>query len=216
MPARPLSELPPSSWPNNPAYVMDLDVLPFRVRAEVAGETIADSTQARVMFELGHAPVYYLPLDDLRMDLMTPTEHATHCPYKGDASYWTLTLGERVVEHIIWSYRDPYPEMSQLEGLAGAYWEKFDAWYHGDERVEAPVEIAGRVNQANNFQTCYPHLVEEWNRERNARIGAYEFSAESNTLVWWKNAAGEEWQERIRDRVLRDAGHAERPRRAAE
>ena len=87
MPARPLSELPPSSWTNNPAYVMDLDVLPFRVRAEVGGETIADSTHARVMFELGHAPVYYIPMDDLRMDLMTPTDLATHCPYKGDASY---------------------------------------------------------------------------------------------------------------------------------
>ena len=106
--------------------------------------------------------------------------------------------------------------MSQLAGLAGAYWEKFDAWYHGDERAEAPVEIAGRVNQAIHFSKCYPHLVEEWNRERNSRIGAYEFSAESDTLVWWKNAAGEEWQERIRDRVLREAGHAERPRRAAE
>ena len=61
MPARALSELPESSWPKNPHYVMDLDLLPFRVRAVVNGETVVDSTRCRVMFELGHAPIYYVP-----------------------------------------------------------------------------------------------------------------------------------------------------------
>lgn len=216
MPARPLAELPPSSWRKNPAYGMDLDALPFRVRAEAGGETIIDSARAVVMFELGHAPVYYVPRDDVRMDLMTPTEHATHCPYKGDASYWTLNAGGKTVENAIWSYQDPYPEMAKLEGLIGIYWDRMDAWFHDDVRVERPVEIAGRVNETNNFAECYPHLAAEWNRERNTRIQPYEFAAESGATVWWRNAAGEEWQERIKDRVLRDGAHADRPRQAAE
>ncbi len=215
MPARPLSELPPSSWPNNPDYVMDLDPLPFRLRAEAAGETIVDSSHARVMFELGHAPVYYVPVRDVRMDLMTRTDLGTHCPYKGDASYWSLTAGDRTVENIIWAYEDPYAEMALLESYVGVYWDRVDAWYHGKTWVHAPVEIAGRVNETNHFKACYPHLMAEWNSERNQRIGAYEFSAESNTEVWWKDAAGHEWRERIKDRVLRDLGGVEQPPRAA-
>jgi uncharacterized protein (DUF427 family) len=216
MPSRPLNELPPSSWPLNPDYVMDLDPLPFRLRAEVAGETIVDSTDGRVMFELGHAPVYYVPKGDVRMDLMTPTDLATHCPYKGDASYWSLAVGDTTVENIIWGYEDPYAEMAHLKGYVGVYWDRIDAWYHGDQQVDSPVEIAGRVNETNHFKACYPHLMAEWNSERNQRIGAYEFSAESNTEVWWKDAAGHEWRERIKDRVLRNIGGVEQPPLAAE
>jgi uncharacterized protein (DUF427 family) len=205
MPARALSELPESSWPKNPHYVMDLDPVPFRVRAVVNGETVVDSTRCQVMFELGHAPVYYVPREDVRMDLMTRNNHASHCPYKGDASYWTLGAGGKTVENAIWSYEDPYDEMAALENLIGVYWEKMDAWYHDDAEVERPVEIAGRVNETNNLARCYPHLAEEWNRERNARIQPYEFAAESDVSVWWRNASGEEWQERIKDRVLREA-----------
>ena len=194
---------------------MDLDPLPFRLRAEAAGETIVDSSHARVMFELGHAPVYYVPVRDVRMDLMTRTYLGTHCPYKGDASYWSLTTGDRTVENIIWAYEDPYAEMALLEGYVGVYWDRVDAWYHGETCVHAPVEIAGRVNETNHFKACYPHLMAEWNSERNQRIGAYEFSAESNTEVWWKDAAGHEWRERIKDRVLRDLGGVEQPPRAA-
>ena len=97
------------------------------------------------MFELGHAPVYYVPAGDVRMDLMTPTDEGTHCPYKGDASYWSLTVGGTTVENIIWAYEDPYGEMAHLKGYVGVYWDRVDAWYHGETRVEAPVEIAGRV-----------------------------------------------------------------------
>lgn len=206
MPARALSELPESSWPKNPHYVMDLDPLPFRVRAVVNGETVIDSTRCLVMFELGHAPIYYLPRADVRMDLMTPSDQASHCPYKGDASYWSLTVGDREVANAIWSYEDPYPEMAQLKDLIGVFWNRMDTWYHDDVEVDGPVEIAGRVNQTNSLAKGYPELIAEWNRERNVRIQPYEFAADSNVTVWWKNAAGEEWQERIKDRVLRHGG----------
>ena len=205
MPARPLAALPPSSWPKNPAYVIDLEPLPFRVRAEVGDETALDSLRALVMFELGHAPVYYVPSDDVRMDLMTPSDLGTHCPYKGDASYWTLTAGGRTVENAVWSYRHPYPEMARLAGLIGVYWDRMDAWRHDDAPVEAPYEITGRINQANNFAKRHPDLAGEWHRERNGGVRPYEFAPDADVAVWWKDAAGGEWRESIRDRVRRDA-----------
>lgn len=209
MPARAVSELPESSWPKNPHYVVDLDPVPFRVRVLFNGETVVDSRRCRVMFELGHAPVYYVTPKDVRMDLMTRTDNATHCPYKGDASYWSLGAGGKSVDNAIWSYEDPYDEMAVLKDLIGVYWERMDAWYHDDVEVDGPIEIAGRVNETNNFARCYPQLAEEWNRERNTRIQPYEFAAESNESVWWRNVAGEEWQERIKDRVLRETSDSQ-------
>ena len=78
-----------------------------------------------------------------------------------------------------------------------------DAWYHGEQQVHAPLEIAGRVNETNNFAKCHPDLAAEWDRDKNQRIQPYEFAAESPVAVWWKNASGESWQEQIRARVLR-------------
>ena len=205
MPARPLIELPPSSWDRNPDYGMALAGLPVRLRAELAGETVIDTARARVMYELGHAPVYYVPCDTVRAELLVPTDHSTHCPYKGDASYWSIVAGGRTSENAVWGYDDPYPELAALKGLFGVYWDRVDAWYHDDARAERPIEIAGRVNETNSFAKCYPDLAAEWHRERNSRIQPYEFAAESDVAVWWRNAAGEEWHEPIRTRVLRAA-----------
>lgn len=205
MPARPLAALPSSSWARNPGYEIDLAPLPTRVRALFGGATVVDSVRALVMFELGHAPVYYFPRADVALDLLRPTDHASHCPYKGDASYWTLAVADREAENAAWSYRDPYPEMAALKDLIGLYWERMDAWYHGDAVTQAPVEIAGRVDQAASFARAYPALAAEWDRERNQRIQPYEFAATSTTPVWWRDGTGESWRESIRDRVLRAA-----------
>ena len=82
MPPRPLSELPPSSWDRNPDYVIDLELLPFRVRAEAGGEVLVDSRNAKVMLELGHAPVYYIAREDVRMDRLQRSDHSTHYPIR--------------------------------------------------------------------------------------------------------------------------------------
>lgn len=208
MSPRPLSALPASSWDRNPGYVIDLVALPCRVRAEVAGAPLLESDRTLVMFELGHVPVYYLPREDLRMDRLAPNDNATHCPYKGDAAYWNLETPERTIENIVWSYENPYPEMAALEDFIGVYWNKMDAWYQDGRRVDRPVEIAGRVNETNNFAKCYPDLAAEWHREKNPRLQPYEFAAESPTEVWWLGADGREWREPIRDRVLRTAACA--------
>ena len=201
MPARTLRELQPAAWPKNTGYVIDLEPLPFRVRAEVAGETVLDSARVLVMYELGHAPIYYVPRHDLRRELLTASDHSTYCPYKGDAGYWTLNVGGRQVENAFWAYMDPYPEMARLKGLMGVYWDRMDAWFHDDAAVETPLEIPGRINENNNFAARHPALAKEWHRSRNGGIRPYEFAPNDTTPLWWKNADGEEWQASIIDRV---------------
>ena len=116
-------------------YMVDLIASPRRVRVMVDGETIADSTHMMLMRETRHLPVYYFPLDDVRTDLMRRTDHATHCPFKGEASYWSLALGDREVENIMWSYEAPYDEKPELAGYGAFYWDRVDRWFEEDEEI---------------------------------------------------------------------------------
>ncbi len=120
----------------NPDYEIRLIPAPERVSVVVGGETVADSTRARVMLEAGHPPVYYFPRADVRMDLLRRTDHRTHCPYKGDASYWTIAVGDRVLDDAVWAYETPYAEMAELRDYVAFYWDRVDAVFVGGERVE--------------------------------------------------------------------------------
>ncbi|MQA17571.1 MAG: DUF427 domain-containing protein, partial [Pseudonocardiaceae bacterium] len=96
-----------------------LDILPTsrRVVVEAAGEVVAESTQAHVLFETGLPARYYLPKLDSRMDLLTATDQVTHCPYKGQSEYWSINAGGRVHENAVWSYRHPLAESIRIAGL---------------------------------------------------------------------------------------------------
>ncbi len=107
-----------------------------RIRAEIAGMTIADTDKAMLMCEPGHQPVYYLPTSDIRMDLMQRTNHRTTCPHKGDATYWSLRIGDRVVENAMWAYLEPYDHAPNgLTDRAAFYWDKIDHWFEEDEEI---------------------------------------------------------------------------------
>ncbi|MGW5683857.1 DUF427 domain-containing protein [Nonomuraea sp. NPDC003754] len=103
-----------------------VDILPSsrRVRVEVDGVTVADSTRPVILFETGLPPRYYLPKTDVRFDLLEPTDTATQCPYKGTAEYWTVN-GRR---DLAWSYRTPLPESQRIGGLIAFYNEKVDIY----------------------------------------------------------------------------------------
>lgn len=118
-----------------PDYRVDFIPSPRRVRVTFGGETIADSTRVMMARETGHTPVYYFPPDDVRMDLMTPTDHHTHCPYKGDASYWTIRAGGKAAENAMWAYPDPYDESEAMKDYCGFYWKRVDHWYEEDEEI---------------------------------------------------------------------------------
>ena len=119
----------------NPEYRVRLEPTPRRLRVEHDGAFVADTTRGMVMFETRHLPVYYFPLQDVRMDLMSRTDRRSHCPYKGDASYWSVSVGGRTAENAMWSYETPYAELPELEGLGAFYWDRVDRWYEEDEEV---------------------------------------------------------------------------------
>jgi uncharacterized protein (DUF427 family) len=124
-----------SGFRSNPDYRVLFEPSPRRVRVAFNGVTIADSTNAHLLFETRHLPVYYFPLDNVRMDLLVPTAHRSFCPYKGTASYWTIRVGERISENAVWGYPDPYDEVASIRDFVAFYWDRVEHWYEEDEEI---------------------------------------------------------------------------------
>jgi len=99
---------------------------PNRVVVRLDGRVIADSTRALVMRAPGSPPDQYIPREDVEMAALTRTSHVTHCPYKGDASYWTIRSGDRVLENAVWSYESPHPRVASIEGYLAFYADRVD------------------------------------------------------------------------------------------
>jgi uncharacterized protein (DUF427 family) len=102
-----------------------------RLRALLDGEPLLDTTRAKLLYETGILPVPYIPLEDFDAARMERTEHSTHCPFKGDASYWSV--GEHA--NVVWAYEDPKPEAPWLQGYAAVYFKRMDGWLVEDEPV---------------------------------------------------------------------------------
>ena len=111
---------------DGPAHKLLMQEFPRRVRATFGGETVFDTTRAMLLHETGLLPQVYVPLDDIRADLRRPTDHHTYCPFKGTASYWSVTAGGQVAENAIWYDPDPNEESRWLQGYAGFYWDAMD------------------------------------------------------------------------------------------
>ncbi len=97
-----------------------------RVRATFKGQVIADTAHALTVLESGLNPVQYFPRDDVRMDLLSPTKRHTRCPYKGEASYFTLTLDDQVAENAVWTYENPIHAVLALKGYLAFYPDKIE------------------------------------------------------------------------------------------
>jgi uncharacterized protein (DUF427 family) len=110
-----------------------VDILPSsrHVRVEVDGVTVAESTSPRLLFETGLPVRYYLPKTHVRMDLLVPTDSLTHCPYKGEAEWWSVRANGSVHEDLAWSYRTPLPESQKIAGHVAFYDEKVDVHVDG-------------------------------------------------------------------------------------
>ena len=116
-------------------YVVRFEPSPRKVRVEFNGQILAESTHMMLMKETRHVPVYYFPLDDVAMEFLTQTDHKSHCSYKGDASYWTVNVGDRSAENAVWAYRAPYDETAAVKGYASFYWRAMDHWYEEAEEI---------------------------------------------------------------------------------
>jgi uncharacterized protein (DUF427 family) len=113
--------------------VIYFEDFPRRVRGSFAGETVVDSRHAKLLHEQGHLPVLYFPEDEVRTDLLEPTEHRTRCPWKGDARHWSLVVDGQVSENAAWSYPDPIAGAPPLAGHIAFYWHLVDEWLEEDE-----------------------------------------------------------------------------------
>src|SRR5438105_8254811 len=163
----------------NGEHRVHVEASPRHVRVTFNGQTIADSKRAVLLRETGHLPVYYFPPEDVHEELLTPTEEHTRCPFKGEASYWTIRVGDRVSENAMWAYLDPLPDRADIRGYRALYWQRMDAWYEEDEQVfkhprdpyhrvdvlqssrEVRVEIGGQTVAASRqprllFETTLP------------------------------------------------------------
>ena len=137
-PGAPLASEPPLTTNyaiDGPRHRLLLQPFPRRVRARFAGEVVLDSTRGALLHESNILPRLYVPLEDVRADLLERTDHSTHCPFKGDASYWSVRVGDRVAENAVWTYETPIDEASWLRGLVSVYPERMDAWLEEDEEV---------------------------------------------------------------------------------
>jgi len=102
-----------------------------RVRVTFRGQVIADTTHALTLKEASYPPVQYIPRADTRMNLLSRTSHHSHCPYKGDASYFAVEAGGSKVENAVWSYEQPFPAMTEIKEYLAFYPNRVDAIEEG-------------------------------------------------------------------------------------
>jgi uncharacterized protein (DUF427 family) len=121
--------------PPPPGRTIYLEPTPKRIRVEVGGEIIADSRRAFILHESGLQPTYYFPPEEVRSDALTATDRHTHCPKKGDASYYTIRAGDRTVENGAWYYPEPLAEAPFLRDLIAFYFDRMDRWLEEAEEI---------------------------------------------------------------------------------
>ncbi|MGD2056179.1 MAG: DUF427 domain-containing protein [Gammaproteobacteria bacterium] len=165
------------------AYRIAVEPCGKRLRVVFAGVAIADSTQALVLHETRLPPVYYFPRRDVRMDLLQRTAHRTHCPFKGNASYWTVTVGDRLAENAVWSYEDPLQDAQAIRGYLAFDWNAMQAWYQDEEQVPEPARDS-TPSHRNIFSAWLLH--DAWNttsvRELVIRLSHHLFA--SGVPIW--------------------------------
>lgn len=143
---------------DSPAHRLVLEDYPLRLRAMIGDRVVLDSTRVRVLHETGQQIRPYVPLEDLDPEVLERTDTRTHCPYKGDASYWSISSGDRVERDAIWAYESPTSSAPWLEGLAALDWSKADAWFVEGDRAFGP-----------HLRDPY-HRVDVWESDRRARV----------------------------------------------
>jgi uncharacterized protein (DUF427 family) len=112
--------------PRDPYKRVDAIASSRRVEIVLGGEIIADTRRACFLFETRLPTRYYIPPEDVRMDLLIPSDKTTACPYKGRARYWSARIGDRLFPDIVWSYPEPVAECPKIKGLLAFFNEHVD------------------------------------------------------------------------------------------
>jgi uncharacterized protein (DUF427 family) len=115
-----------------PQHPITIEPNPGRVVVSAGGRVVADTRRALTLREGSYAPVQYIPIEDVVQELLTPSDHETYCPFKGDASYYSVpSAGERGL-NAVWEYRDPYEAVAQIRGHVAFYADRVEI----DERFD--------------------------------------------------------------------------------
>jgi adenylate cyclase len=127
-------------------YRFTFEAHPARVRIAFGGVTVADSSKVRVMRETRLAPIFYFPRDDLNWDLLQPSKHRTHCPFKGNASYWSLVASDRRADNAAWSYEDPFEDASHIKDYVAFYADLVDMIDEGEKPMDEGADASPQIH----------------------------------------------------------------------
>ena len=207
---------------DGPDHRLFFEAHPRRIRAELGGRVVLDTVRGALLHETGILPVLYAPLEDFDAAALERTDHATHCPFKGDASYWTVRAGGRVAENALWGYEDPLPAASWLAGHGALSFDRMDRWVEEDVEIHAhlrdpyhradarpssrPVEV--RCGGRLVARVAAPVLVFETGLPTRAYLPRELFGLEpsdTRSACPYKGRATY-WSLRVGDRVIEDAG----------
>jgi uncharacterized protein (DUF427 family) len=103
-----------------------------RVRVIFAGQVVADTARALTLQEAKYPPVQYIPRADVKMGALIATDHHSHCPYKGDAGYFSIAANGRTADNAVWSYEKPFPAMAEIKEYLAFYPNRVDKIEEGD------------------------------------------------------------------------------------
>jgi uncharacterized protein (DUF427 family) len=118
-----------SLWKQYPDYRLDLEPSDRHVVVLLGGELVVESDHTLVVREGEYDAVVYFPIEDVEPGRLSPTDHQTYCPFKGEASYWTIRAGDRVEENAVWGYKDPFEEVAGLSGHVAFYADRVELDY---------------------------------------------------------------------------------------
>jgi uncharacterized protein (DUF427 family) len=107
-----------------PDHPITITANPRRVRVSASGVVIAESTDVLTLKEASYPAVSYLPRKDANMALLSRSERVTHCPYKGDANYFSINADGKTIADAIWTYENPFPAMTEISGHLAFYPDK--------------------------------------------------------------------------------------------
>ena len=107
-----------------PDHPITITANPKRIRVLADGIVIADTSKALTLKEASYPAVQYLPREDAQMELLQRTDRVTHCPYKGDANYFSIVADGKTLDNAIWTYEAPYPAMTEISGYLAFYPDK--------------------------------------------------------------------------------------------
>ena len=110
-----------------PDHPITVERNPARVVVRVAGRVVADTRAALALREASYPPVQYIPREDVDMALLTRTEHATYCPYKGECAYYSIPIGGQRAANAVWTYEAPYAAVAAIKDYLAFYPSRVDA-----------------------------------------------------------------------------------------